>query len=57
VFPLKASDLMRRGVAPGRELGAILKRLQADWIRAGFPTEPRKLAELIEKATQQGAPP
>jgi poly(A) polymerase len=54
VFPLKASDLMRRGVAPGRELGAILKRLQADWIRAGFPSDPRKLAELIEKSTAQG---
>ena len=54
VFPLKASDLMRRGVVPGRELGAILKRLQADWIRAGFPSDPRKLAELIEKSTAQG---
>jgi len=54
VFPVKAADLMRRGVAPGRELGAILKRLQADWIRAGFPNEPRKLVELIEKATEQG---
>ena len=52
-FPVKAADLMRRGVAPGRELGAILKRLQADWIRAGFPSEPQKLADLIEKATQQ----
>jgi len=54
VFPLKAGDLMRRGVAPGRELGAILKRLQADWIRAGFPSDPRKLVELIEQATAQG---
>ena len=52
-FPVKAADLMRRGVAPGRELGAILKRLQADWIRAGFPGEPQKLADLIEKAMQQ----
>ncbi len=52
-FPVKAADLIRRGVAPGRELGAILKRVQADWISAGFPSEPRKLAELIEKATQQ----
>jgi len=52
VFPVKAADLMRRGVTPGRELGAILKRLQADWIRAGFPNEPRKLVELIEKATK-----
>jgi poly(A) polymerase len=60
VFPLKAADLMRRGVAPGRELGAILKRLQADWIRAGFPSDPRRLVELIEKATapgQQGRSP
>jgi len=53
-FPVKAADLMRRGIAPGRELGTILKRLQADWIRAGFPSEPQKLAELIENAAQQG---
>jgi len=53
-FPVKAADLMRRGVAPGRELGAILKSLQADWIRTGFPSEPRKLAELIKSATRRG---
>ena len=57
VFPVKAADLMHRGIAPGRALGAALKRLQADWIRAGFPNEPRKLAALIEKAARQDPPP
>jgi len=52
-FPLKAEDLMRRGLSPGRELGLALKRLQAAWIRAGFPTEPRRVMQLLEEATRQ----
>lgn len=52
VFPVKAADLMRRGLPPGRKLGAALKRLQDDWIRAGFPDDPLKIVELIEKETR-----
>ncbi len=36
VLPVKAQDLMDRGIAPGPELGAALKRLEADWIAASF---------------------
>lgn len=36
VFPVTAADLMDRGVAKGPKLGAALKRLEADWIAAGF---------------------
>lgn len=55
-FPLRASDLIARGVAPGRALGATLKRLQANWIRAGFPRDPRRvLALLDEVAPKSGA--
>jgi poly(A) polymerase len=48
--PFAASDLMARGLAQGAGLGEALKRLQALWIRAGFPQEPRVVAKLIDEA-------
>jgi poly(A) polymerase len=50
VFPLKGADLIARGMVPGRDLGAMLNALQKSWIRAGFPTEPAALQQLIERA-------
>jgi poly(A) polymerase len=49
--PFAASDLLARGLAPGAELGEALKRLQALWIRAGFPQEPAIVAKLIDEAS------
>jgi tRNA nucleotidyltransferase/poly(A) polymerase len=46
--PFSGDDLIARGVPRGRRLGAALKRLQGDWIRAGFPTDPHRLADLLE---------
>jgi poly(A) polymerase len=37
-------------VPPGRGVGLALKRLQANWIRAGFPREPEVLARLLAEA-------
>jgi poly(A) polymerase len=54
-FPLRAADLLQRGVLRGRELGAALKRLQAAWIRAGFPTDPRRVLTLLEDAIRADA--
>ena len=34
----------------GAGVGAALKRLQALWIRAGFPSDPQNVARLIEQA-------
>lgn len=49
-LPFSGSDLIARGIPAGRPLGAALKRLQAAWIRAGFPEEPRLLAKLLDAA-------
>ena len=49
-LPLGGVDVMARGVRSGRMVGAVLKRLQADWIRAGFPASPIVLAELLDAA-------
>ena len=54
VFPLKGADLIARGLAPGKNLGAILNALQKDWIRAGFPRDPAILKALVDRATGAG---
>lgn len=48
-FPIKGADLIARGVAPGKGLGAALKTLQAKWIRAGFPRDPAVVRRLLEE--------
>ncbi len=52
-FPVKGADLIALGVPPGLALGAALKRLQANWIRAGFPRDPRKVMQLLEEVAQK----
>ena len=47
-LPFSGADLQRLGVASGPEMGAILKKLQGNWIRAGFPKDPAVLAQLLE---------
>jgi tRNA nucleotidyltransferase/poly(A) polymerase len=50
--PFNGDDLLARGVPGGRRLGSALKRLQADWIRAGFPCDPAVLADLLDAAAR-----
>jgi len=52
-LPFSGADILARGFAPGQRVGATLKRLQAMWIRAGFPKEPEVLARLLDEATRE----
>ena len=52
-LPFSGLDLLQRGVGPGRRVGAVLKKLQALWIRAGFPKEPETLARLLDEAARE----
>jgi poly(A) polymerase len=52
-LPFSGADVLARGLASGTQVGAALKALQAKWIRAGFPQEPGKLAELLEEAVRE----
>jgi poly(A) polymerase len=52
--PFAATDLIARGVKQGAGLGASLKRLQAAWIRAGFPQDPKTIAALIDESCGAG---
>jgi poly(A) polymerase len=47
-LPVTGEDVMASGVR-GKLVGAALKSLQARWIGAGFPKEPRAVARLLEE--------
>jgi len=50
VFPLKAADLMARGVERGPALGAALRAAEAEWIARDFPMDDAALAKIITSA-------
>jgi len=54
VFPLKAADFMKRGVAQGPALGAAIAAAEQAWIAAGFPEDRRALDGIADAATNEG---
>jgi len=57
VFPLKAADFIRRGVAAGPALGAALRAAEAAWIAADFPDNGAKLDAITDRAAHGVATP
>jgi poly(A) polymerase len=51
-FPLKAADLIARGVEKGPALGAALKAAEAAWVRADFPHDPLVLEDIANSAAR-----
>jgi hypothetical protein len=49
-LPFSGADLLARGVAPGRGMGAALKAVEALWIAADFPEDAARLASLLDAA-------
>jgi poly(A) polymerase len=47
VFPLKGTDVIALGGVEGPALGALLKALEAEWVREGFAASK---GELLERA-------
>jgi tRNA nucleotidyltransferase/poly(A) polymerase len=45
VFPVKGGDLATLGFQPGPRLGAVLKKLEGEWIASGFSLERPALLE------------
>ena len=43
VFPLKGSDLAALGEVEGPALGALLRRLEAEWVAEGFAADRDRL--------------
>ncbi len=52
-FPFSGAVLIARGIGEGRAVGEALKALEAEWIQAGFPTDPAHLDRLIEEAVRK----
>lgn len=49
-FPLKAADLMQRGVEKGPALGAALAAAEKAWIARGFPDDAAALTAIADAA-------
>jgi poly(A) polymerase len=54
-FPLKAADLIVRGIAKGPALGQALAAAEAAWVAADFPREPAALAAIADAAARSTA--
>jgi poly(A) polymerase len=54
-FPIRAADLMARGVPKGPRLGAALAAAEEAWIGQGFPSDKGALAAIAEEAARNAA--
>jgi poly(A) polymerase len=52
VFPLKAVDFTKRGIAKGPALGAVLRAAEAAWIAQGFPADAAVLGTIADAAAK-----
>ncbi len=51
-FPLRAADLVARGLAKGPKLGRALAAAEQRWISAGFPSDPELLGAIADDAAR-----
>jgi poly(A) polymerase len=56
VFPLKAADLIKRGVARGPALGAAMHEAEEAWIAADFPAEGAAIEAIADAAAAEVRP-
>lgn len=47
-LPFKGSDLIARGVTPGRDVSRLLRTAEDAWVAADFPISADKLAALLD---------
>ena len=51
-FPLTGGDVLATGVAEGRQVGAMLSKLEADWIESDFSEDRQALLDRLMKMAQ-----
>lgn len=55
-LPVSGADVVARGIAPGAEVGEILRRFEHFWAEAGFSLEPQTIASLLDTAIGEPQP-
>jgi poly(A) polymerase len=55
VFPLKAADFIKRGIAKGPALGEALRTAEAAWVAEGFPMDAAALAAIADAAAKSAS--
>jgi poly(A) polymerase len=53
VCPISGQDILARGVAPGPQVGEILREFEAWWIANDFPNERSLLDNQLDKLLQR----
>jgi poly(A) polymerase len=51
-FPLRAGDLMARGIPKGPRLGVALAAAEEAWIAQGFPSDKGALGTIADEAAR-----
>jgi poly(A) polymerase len=54
-FPLKAADIMERGIGAGPALGQAMRRAEQMWIEADFPADRAAIAAIADRAVREAA--
>jgi poly(A) polymerase len=55
-FPITGEELKARGIAPGPQLGAMLRALQDWWMAAGFPEDKALLLKRLDAVAPLPSP-
>ena len=53
VFPLKADDFIKRGVARGPALGAALREAEEGWIEKEFPSDAGSIETIVQNTVAE----
>lgn len=53
VFPLKGADLIVLGIAPGKQMGVLLKQTESWWEETGYQADRRQLLAQVHRLLQR----
>jgi tRNA nucleotidyltransferase/poly(A) polymerase len=53
VFPLRGQDVIDMGVKPGKQIGTILKSVEAAWIERDFKGSRETMLEELKEAVRE----
>jgi hypothetical protein len=54
-FPVTGKDLIAEGLKPGPDMGAVLKRLEQDWVKSDYTSTQEQLLKQIKTPGFQAA--